>query len=84
MESFLVLLHTEADGSLPKIALETLGAAQALATSLPGTVLSIGFVGAEVRQAADQLAGSGAARMLGVTGPDFAQPRYSSDVLAIE
>ena len=39
METILFLAPTEADGSLAKPALEALGAAKALATSLPGSKL---------------------------------------------
>ncbi len=84
METILVLAQPEADGLLGKAALETLGAAQALATSLAGSALVVGLVGTDVQAAANQIATCGATRFLGVTGPDFAQPRYSSDVLAVE
>ena len=39
METILVLAHTEADGSLGKAALETLGAAKSLSASLAGSAL---------------------------------------------
>jgi electron transfer flavoprotein alpha subunit len=84
METILVLAHTEADGSLGKAALETLGAAKTLSASLAGSTLVVGLIGAEVQAAANQIAAAGATRLLGVAGADFAQPRYSSDVLAVE
>ena len=84
METILVLAHTEADGSLGKAALETLGAAKSLSASLAGSTLVVGLIGTEVQAAANQIAAAGAARLLGVAGAEFAQPRYSSDVLAVE
>ena len=84
METILVLAHTEADGSLGKVALETLGAAKTLSASLAGSTLVVGLIGTEVQAAANQIAAAGAARLLGVAGAEFAQPRYSSDVLAVE
>jgi len=41
-------------------------------------------VGEEVQKAAGQIAGCGAARFLGVAGPDFGQARYASDAAAVE
>ena len=41
METILVLAHTEADGSLGKAALETLGAAKSLSASLAGSTLVV-------------------------------------------
>ena len=84
METILFLAHTEADGSLGKAALESLNAAKTLAATLAGSTLVAGLVGADVQTAADQIAGCGAARFLGVVGADFAQARYSSDVVAAE
>ena len=84
MESILFLAHTEADGLLGRAALESLGAARALAAGLAGSQMAVGLVGAEFQAAAGQIAGCGAARVLGVAGPEFAQPRYSTDILAVE
>lgn len=84
METILFLAHTEADGSLGKAALETLGAAQTLHTQLTGSTLIAGLIGASVQPAANQIAGSGAARFLGVTGAEFASSRYASDAAVIE
>jgi len=84
METLLFLAHTEADGLLPKIALETLAAAKSLAAALPGTVFHVGLVGADAQPAANQIAGAGAARILGATGADFACSRYSTDAAAAE
>ena len=79
MENILLLAHTEADGSLGKAALE------ALATGLSlGGALTVGLVGEATQPAADQIAASGAARFLAVTGAAFAQPRYATDAAAAE
>jgi electron transfer flavoprotein alpha subunit len=80
MERVLLLLHTEPDESLARSGLETLTAAKALGAS----ELVIGLVGADVSLAANQLAGSGAARFLAVSGPEFAVSRYSTDAAATE
>ncbi|HWT77310.1 MAG TPA: electron transfer flavoprotein subunit alpha [Candidatus Methylomirabilis sp.] len=84
METILVLAHTESDGSLGKPALEALGAAKTLVASLGGAELIVGLVGGDIRGAASGIAGCGAARLLGVSGPLFAQPRYASDAAAAE
>ena len=79
MENILLLAHTEADGSLGKAGLE------ALATGLSlGGALTVGLVGEATQPAADQIAASGAARFLAVTGAAFAQPRYATDAAAAE
>lgn len=78
MEPILLLAHTEEDGRLAKPALEALGAAIAL-----GGQLTVGLVGREAQTAAGQIAGSGA-RILAVTGADFAEPRYATDAAAAE
>ena len=79
MEKILFLAHTEADGTLAKPALEALSAALAL-----GGELTVGLAGGEVAAAANQIAGCGAARFLGVSGEAFAQPRYATDAAAAE
>lgn len=75
----LFLAHAEADGGLSKAACEALTAARGL-----GGELVVGLYGAEVQKAADQIAGCGAAKFLGVAGPDFATARYASDAAACE
>lgn len=83
MENVLVLLHVDETGNaLPKIALEALSAGQNLAAAL-GSQLTVGIVGASVEAAANQIASCGA-RILGVSGPEFSQPRYSSDAAAAQ
>jgi electron transfer flavoprotein alpha subunit len=84
METILFLAHTEADGTLAKAALETLGAAKTLAASLTGSTLVVGLVGPDVQSAANQISACGASRFLSVVGPEFAQARYASDIVAVE
>ncbi|MCX6898749.1 MAG: electron transfer flavoprotein subunit alpha [Verrucomicrobia bacterium] len=79
METILVLAHTETDGLLAKAALEALGAAKTL-----GGTLIVGLVGENVQSSANSIASCGAAKFLGVTGPDFGQARYATDAAAAE
>lgn len=80
MEKILVLTHVDEGGkALPKIAFEVLGAAQDLALEI-GAPITIGIIGREIEAAARQVGG----RVLGVAGPEFAQPRYASDAAAAE
>jgi len=83
-KNFLLLAHVDETGNnLPKAALEALGAALVLSKQLNAS-LSIGLIGGDVQAAADSMANSGAQRLLAVAGPDFAQPRFASDLLAAE
>ncbi len=83
MEKILVLTHVDESGKgLPKSALETFGAAQDLALQIGATV-TVGIIGNDLGEAARQIAGDGA-RLLGVSGPEFASPRYASDAAAAE
>ena len=84
METILLLVHTEADGTLAKSALESLQAAQTLACSLGGASVSVGIVGGQIQGAANQIAGCGAVKFLGVEGAEFAQPCYATDAAAAE
>jgi len=79
MESILLLVHTEADGTLAKPALEALSAAIAA-----GGELAVGLVGGAVEPAANLAACAGARRILAVTGDAFTQPRYATDAAAAE
>ena len=79
MDSILLLIHTESDGTLAKPALEALTAALAL-----GGEITIGLVGAQVQPAANQVAGSGAKRILAVAGEPYAASRYATDAAAAE
>jgi electron transfer flavoprotein alpha subunit len=83
-ESLLFLAHVDESGTgLPKIAFEALGAALELAEQL-GSPLDIGLIGEDVPSAADALSTTGARRVLGVAGADFAKPRFASDAAAAE
>ena len=84
METILFLAHTEPDGSLATPAMEALGAAKELADGLGGATLIAGLVGGETQKAAGQIAHSGVARFLGVSGKEFTQARYASDAAAAE
>ena len=84
METILLLANSEADGSLSRSALETLGAAKALAAGMPGSKLLVGLVGQTVQAAANRIAACGAQTFLGVEGADFAASRYASDAAAAE
>lgn len=79
MSTILVLVHTEADGSLGKGALEAVTAAKKLGGSLVA-----GVFGEKTDEAANVLAGAGAEKVLAVSGEDFAQPRYGTDAAAAE
>ncbi|MFA6600446.1 MAG: electron transfer flavoprotein subunit alpha [Candidatus Omnitrophota bacterium] len=84
METILYLVHTNSDGSLPKVALETLTAAKDLAAKLAGSKLIAGLIGEKTKAAADAIAGCGAVKFLTVEGPDFGASRYASDAFAAE
>ncbi len=84
METVLVLLATEPDGSLARSAYETVGAAKALQEQSGGSTLAIGLIGEKTQPAADSVALSGASRILAVSGLEFAQPRYGTDAAAAE
>ena len=83
METILFLAHTEAGGSLGKVALETLGAAVELSQSL-GAKLIAGLYGPDVQPAADSVATCGAQQFFAVQGPDFENARYATDAAACE
>ena len=83
-ESILFLAHLDESGSsLPKIAFEVLGAALELAKQQDAP-LDIGLIGEDVQPAANQVANAGARRILGVSGADFATPRFASDAAAVQ
>jgi len=83
MEKILFVAHPEPEGTLSRAALETLGGAVELAGAL-GAELTVGLFGGEVEAAADAVASCGAARFIGVFGADFAQPRFPTDVAALD
>src|SRR5271165_3347509 len=83
-QNILFLAHVDESGTtLPKAAYEVLGAALDLAKQL-GSSLTIGLIGGNVEAAAKSVTGAGAQRIVAVSGPDFAHPRYASDAAAIE
>lgn len=84
MEKILYLAHTDSNGSLPKIALETLSAAQKLSKDLAGSTLTVGLIGENVQAAADSIAACGASKFLAVAGADYKDSRYATDVKAAE
>jgi electron transfer flavoprotein alpha subunit len=75
MDTILFLSHADAG----KPALEALAAAKEL-----GGTLVVGLFGADVQAFANEIAGCGATKFLGVAGADFAQARYASDAAAAE
>jgi len=79
METVLFLAHTETGGMLGRAALEALAVAQ----SLGGTLVA-GLVGPDAAAGAHAIAGAGAARILAVSGGEFAQARYATDAAAAE
>ncbi len=83
METILYLAHTESDGTLSKSSLEALGAAVEFAID-SGSALAVGLFGSDVQQAANSIANCNAVRILGVSGEQFAQPRYATDAAAAE
>jgi len=83
MEKILLLLNTNDDGSLPKIAFEAVAATRELASAL-GAEWTAGIVGGSVARAAESIATSGAVRFLGVEGEPFGVSRYATDALAAE
>ncbi|MBL8234963.1 MAG: electron transfer flavoprotein subunit alpha [Bryobacterales bacterium] len=77
METILVLLHTEADGSIAKAGLEAVEAAR----EFDGNLV-VGIVGSQTAAAAQAVAGAG--RILTVDGEAFSQPRYTTDAAAAQ
>lgn len=73
MDTILVLVHSEADGSLARPAREAIALAQSL-----GSPFTVGVVGEKSATVA------GVAKVLAVEGAAFAVPRYSTDAAAAE
>jgi len=83
MEAILVLTHADETGSaLTRASLEAVTAGKDLAARLSAP-LTIGIVAADANAAASSLPSTGA-RLLAVSGADFAQARYASDAAAVE
>lgn len=83
METLLFLAHTQADGLLPKAALEALTGAVDLSKKM-GATLTVGLIGEKIDSAAGSIAASGAAKFLSVSGVDFSVSRYATDAAACE
>jgi len=81
MENVLFFASVEADGSLAKVALESLTCACATAKSL-GSSLTVGLLGSDCSAAANAIAGCGAAQFVAVNG--VADPVYAIDASACE
>jgi electron transfer flavoprotein alpha subunit len=77
MDTILLLTHSEADGSLPKAALEALAAAKGL-----GAPVTAAIFGGNVDPAAKALSAAGVTKVLTASGDAFAQPRYATDAAA--
>jgi electron transfer flavoprotein alpha subunit len=77
MDTILLLTHADADGALPRAALEALSAARAL-----GGAVTVGVFGGSVEKAAAALAGTGVAKVLAAEGAAFAEARYATDAAA--
>ena len=83
MESILVLTHADESGAaLGKTSLEAVTAGKELAARL-NAQLVIGIVAADASAPAAAVASAGA-KLLAVSGPAFAQPRFASDAAACE
>jgi len=82
MEKILMIAATEHDGSLGKPALEALAAARTLQQGLPGSTLTVGLIGADVKKGADAIASCGAVKFMAVTGADFRDGVYANDAAA--
>jgi electron transfer flavoprotein alpha subunit len=82
-ESILVLTHADETGTaLTRASLEAVSAGVQLASELKAP-LTIGIVAVDAIASACSVADAGA-RVLGVSGEAFAQPRYASDAAACE
>ena len=79
MDTVLLLTHVDAEGTLPRAALEALSAARTLSGGAP--VLAALF-GTETAPAVAALAGAGVSKVLAVRGPAFGPARYATDATA--
>lgn len=80
--SVLYIAHTECDGTLGKVALETLTAAKRLAEGLSAD-FTVGLIGGDVAAAAESIGGCGA-KFIAVSGPAYNEGIYSTDIAAAE
>ncbi|HTR22601.1 MAG TPA: hypothetical protein VMI10_01355 [Terriglobales bacterium] len=82
-QNILFLAHVDESGNaLPKAAFEVFGAALDLAAQCGGTVTT-GLIGDDVQNAANTLAASDN-RIMAVSSPELANPRYATDAAALE
>lgn len=84
METILFIAATEPDGTLAKPGFEALRAAKDLAAKTANSTFMAALFGETLQGGANSIATCGATRFLGVSGPDFASPRYASDAAAAE
>jgi len=84
MDTLLVLMHAEKDGTLAAPAREALAAGAEIVGNLEGATLAAGIVGTTVDPAAAMAAGAGVKEVLAVSGDEFDVPRYATDVAAAE
>jgi electron transfer flavoprotein alpha subunit len=77
METILLVSHVDADGALPRAALEALAAAKTL-----GAPIVAGLFGPSVEKAAAALAGTGVTKVLAAEDAALAEPRYATDAAA--
>jgi electron transfer flavoprotein alpha subunit len=77
MDTILLVSHVDPDGSLPKAALEALGAAKAL-----GAPVDAALFGPSVEKAAAALAGTGIGKVLAAEDAALGAPRYATDAAA--
>jgi electron transfer flavoprotein alpha subunit len=84
MTTILFIGHSEPDGCLSRHSLEALAAARSLLDASPGAQLVAAVTGADAANAAAQLSGSGAARVILVSDPALGQARYATDIAAAE
>ena len=82
-KNILLIVHVDESGdTLPRPALEALGAAKELAEAVNAS-LTIGIFGENVCEAANSVASTGS-EIFTVSGPEFAHARYSTDAAAVE
>jgi electron transfer flavoprotein alpha subunit len=77
MDTVLLLTPSDADGSLPRAAVEALAAAKAL-----GAPITAAVFGGATGPAAAQLAAAGVTKVLTAEDPALAQPRFATDAAA--
>lgn len=84
MENILILIHTEADGSLSKHALEAVSAGISIKSQLPDSQLNLGVVGFNATEAAKNFNQDAFGKIYAVGGEELKYSRYATDAKAIE